>query len=319
MNVFSLDFVSWWKAASILLAGFFGILGLLTEFKDHSTKRINKWGMLSLIGILISTGSGIYSQFLETADQNKKRAEDARQALQLLRGNELALKSIERSLYLLDEPTVRAVFSVSCEGDVRSIKGEPAEDQRARTDRLRRFCRAAEPFKRPPYQEWPEKVWNLWPGGPQGYLGISLLIARKSQAQALEGELGDGASVVPLFGSPKMADWFMYFSAAHSPNAAAREMKLIRYSTLFGDNERALVSTDDEVRPSTNVNNGKLQSLLDLDDAYLYIVVDGTSLFRPDFIGLTFRNGRRLVFDASEFDILGDKTQYFRAKIKIER
>jgi hypothetical protein len=44
------------------------------------------------------------------------------------------------------------------------------------------------------------------------------------------------------------------------------------------------------MRPHTNVNNGKLQSLIDLDDAYLYIVIDGTSLFRPEFIQLTFRN-----------------------------
>jgi hypothetical protein len=96
-------------------------------------------------------------------------------------------------------------------------------------------------------------------------------------------------------------------------------MKLGRYSTLFGDNERPRIAPADAMRPDTNINNGKLQSLMDLDDAYLYIVLDGTSSFRPDFIKLTFRNGRHLLFEANDFELLGDKTQYFRAKIKIDR
>jgi hypothetical protein len=317
-NFLSLDFVSWWKAAAILLTGFFGILGLVTEFKDQSTKRITKWGKLALMGILVSTGFGTYSQLLETADQNKKRAEDTRQAFQLLQGNQRTLNAIERSLSLLDEPTVWAVFSVSCEGDVRQIKGEPAEEHRARSERTRRFCKAIEPFNaKSPHDEWPEQVWKLWPHGPQGYFSFSLLVSRQPQAQALESEIESAGFIAPLFGTPKTADWYMYFTTARSPNSA-KTMKLSRYSSLFGDNEKPRIAPVNEMKPDTNVNNGKLQSLMDLDDAYLYIVLDGTSFFRPNFIKLTFRNGRHLLFEANNFELLGDKTQYFRARIKID-
>jgi hypothetical protein len=320
-NFFSLDFVSWWKAAAILLTGFFGILGLVSEFKEQSTKKITKWGKLALVGILVSTGFGIYSQMLETAGQNEKRAEDARQALRLLESNQKTLDAIERSLSLLDEPAVWAVFSVSCEGDVRQPKGMSAEERRAQTDKICRFCKAIEPFnKKNPFGGWPEEVWKLWPGaGPQG-LGFSLLVSRQQQAKALEDEIDAGGALVPFLGTPKAADWFMYFVTERSPSSVSgTSVKLDRYSSIWGYNETPRVAPVADMKPSTNINNGKLQSLMDLDDTYLYIAVDGTSYFRPNFIKLTFRNGRHLSFDASAFELLGDKTQYFRAKIKVGR
>jgi hypothetical protein len=317
---FNLDFVSWWKAAAILLTAFFGILGLVTEFKDPSTKRITKWGKLALIGILVSAGFGVYSQLLEAAGQNEKRVEDARQALQLLRGNQQTLDAIERSLSLLDEPTVWAVFSVSCERDVPPLKVASAEEQRAQTDKNRRFCKAIEFFnKKDPADPWPEEVWKLWPGPGRQGLGFSLLVSRQQQTGGLEKEIDAGGGVFLLFGTPKAADWVMYFTTERSPNSANSSVKLERYSSIFGDNERPRIAPVAPMRPITNVNNGKLQSLIDLNDTYMYIVIDGTSYFRPDFIKLTFRNGRSLSFQASAFELLGDKNQYFRAKIKVER
>jgi hypothetical protein len=317
-NFFSLDFVSWWKAASILLTGFFGILGLVCEFKEQSTKRITKWGKLALVGILVSTGSGVYSQMLETAGQNEKRAEDTRQALQLLLGNQRTLNGIERSLSLLDEPTVWAAFSVSCEGDVRPLKVASAEEQRAQTDKRRRFCKAIEPFnnKKNQIDGWPEEVWKLLPR-PEGEFGFALLISRQQQAEALENEIDAGEALVPFLGTPEAADWFMYFVTGRSLNSISR-VKLDRYSGIF-DDERPRIAPVADMRPYKNVNNGKLKSFIDLDDTYLYIAVDGTSYFRPHLIRLTFRNGRTLSFEASAFELLGDKTQYFRAKIKVER
>lgn len=47
-----MDFVSVWKALSIVVTGAFGILGLLRDFKDKLTNKITSWGKVSLIGIL---------------------------------------------------------------------------------------------------------------------------------------------------------------------------------------------------------------------------------------------------------------------------
>jgi predicted RNA-binding protein YlqC (UPF0109 family) len=43
-----MDFVSVWKAFSIVLTGAFGVLGLLTEFKDKATNKITRWGRIAL-------------------------------------------------------------------------------------------------------------------------------------------------------------------------------------------------------------------------------------------------------------------------------
>jgi len=256
-HLLSVDFVSWWKAASILLTGFFGILGLLTEFKEQPTKTITKWGKLALIGIIVSTGFGIYSQLLETAGQNEKRAEDTRQALHLLWSNQQTLNAIERSLSLLDEPSVWAIFRVSCDGQARPTKVIPPEDQRSVTEKMERFCKAIELFNQKTsdeWNEWPEQIWKLWPNGPAGLFTFSILVSRQNQAHALESEL-DAAPVITFFGTPKTADWFMHFEMARSPNLTTT-VKFGRYHGLFGNLERVKIAPVSDLRPDTNGNNG---------------------------------------------------------------
>ena len=67
-----IDWVAAWKAGSILLTGGFGILGLFTEFKNKDSKKINKWGYVSLIGIVVSTVLGTAAQIKESDDDAKK-------------------------------------------------------------------------------------------------------------------------------------------------------------------------------------------------------------------------------------------------------
>jgi hypothetical protein len=67
-----MDFVSVWKASSIVLTGAFGVLGLLTEFKDKESRKITHWGYVSLAGILVSTILGAAAQIKESADDAEK-------------------------------------------------------------------------------------------------------------------------------------------------------------------------------------------------------------------------------------------------------
>jgi hypothetical protein len=79
------NFVPVWKATSIFFTGAFGILGLLKNFKekkrdpetDTTVERVTKWGWISLIGIILSTGLGIAAQRTEENSNRKKAAEDA--------------------------------------------------------------------------------------------------------------------------------------------------------------------------------------------------------------------------------------------------
>lgn len=71
------DFWDLWKSASIALTGLFGVLGLLTNYKDKDTGRLTGWGRLNLAGILLSATMGILSQWAEIQGKARTAAEAA--------------------------------------------------------------------------------------------------------------------------------------------------------------------------------------------------------------------------------------------------
>ena len=72
------------------MAGLFGILGLLTEYKDSTTHNVTKWGYFSLAGILISTFFGVIAQFIEVNDNISAAAKAEQRAELTLRETETA-------------------------------------------------------------------------------------------------------------------------------------------------------------------------------------------------------------------------------------
>lgn len=116
-----MDFPSAWKVISIALTGSFGILGLVTEFKDPATKRLTIWGAISLAGILLSSALGIIAQVSEisaqqlvTAEQQQRIAEDTRQNLDISRRTNESVVSLRRLMSPVDPPTIRVALSSSC-------------------------------------------------------------------------------------------------------------------------------------------------------------------------------------------------------------
>jgi len=106
-TLMKIDFVGTWKATSVALAGAFGILGLLTEFRNKQTKKITKWGWISLAGIVISSVFGVAAQIKESVDDSKK-------ASVLVKKTDKTLNETERALYRLEDPTVTLMFDVPC-------------------------------------------------------------------------------------------------------------------------------------------------------------------------------------------------------------
>ncbi len=74
-----MDFVTAWKASSIVLTGAFGILGLVKDFKDKKTNKVTIWGYISLCGILVSTAFGVIAQLKESSDTDRAKQATARQ------------------------------------------------------------------------------------------------------------------------------------------------------------------------------------------------------------------------------------------------
>jgi hypothetical protein len=99
-----MDFVSIWKAVSILLTGFFGGLALLTDFKDKNSNRITPWGYVSLFGIVSSTAFGVAAQLKETNDQAKEQQATLNRTLALVKNTQESVLNIKRVLSAIDEP-----------------------------------------------------------------------------------------------------------------------------------------------------------------------------------------------------------------------
>lgn len=101
-----MDFISIWKTSSIVLTGAFGVLGLLTEFKDKN-RKITKWGRVSLLGIVITTFFGVAAQIKQSAD-------DAHKARILAQKSEETLTSMDRALSPIDGSSVTIDFETEC-------------------------------------------------------------------------------------------------------------------------------------------------------------------------------------------------------------
>jgi hypothetical protein len=146
-----MDFVTAWKASSIVLTGAFGVLGLLTEFREKDTKTITKWGYFSLGGILIST-------VLSTVAQLKESSDDAKKSYDLARESDRTLNDIERALFPMTDPVLSARFTVSC--DVDSSTKKFCANRRAAAQRVG--------------GEWIKDMFNTWPSGQPADIALIL-------------------------------------------------------------------------------------------------------------------------------------------------
>jgi hypothetical protein len=119
-EILAMEFVALWKAASIVVTGFFGMLALLTEFKNKETNKITAWGYISVIGILASTGFGTVAQLKENSEQEFLRQKVADQTLALLKNTDRAVSDIQRILTSIDEPILSVTIKMPC-ADVAEI------------------------------------------------------------------------------------------------------------------------------------------------------------------------------------------------------
>jgi hypothetical protein len=126
-----MDIVSGWKSVSIALTGVFGILGLLTEFKNKDTKKITGWGWVSLTGIVLSSVCGVAVQRKETIDASKRAADNLNRAVTTLQNTSQTVTSMNRFMATLVGATVDVDYSLDCALKLSEpCGGTPASQER---------------------------------------------------------------------------------------------------------------------------------------------------------------------------------------------
>jgi hypothetical protein len=91
------------KVIGTVLTGAFGLLGLLTEFRDSVTKKITRWGRYALIGILASTSTALISQVLEFSKATRDAQAATRLAQAQITKSNAILNEVERTLKPLQD------------------------------------------------------------------------------------------------------------------------------------------------------------------------------------------------------------------------
>lgn len=95
------------KALGITATAGFGVVGMLTDFRDKTTQRVTRWGRVALFG---AATSAVISLVIHGAEVWKSRSEAAASAAktqaELVRSNEL-LTQVSRTLERVDPEQIR--------------------------------------------------------------------------------------------------------------------------------------------------------------------------------------------------------------------
>jgi hypothetical protein len=95
-----LDFL---KVAGGILTGAFGVLGLLTEYKDKVTNKVTTWGWIALLGIVISTVIGLSATVLDNKLAALAEAKRRTETNQLLAQTGKTLSAADATIQALSE------------------------------------------------------------------------------------------------------------------------------------------------------------------------------------------------------------------------
>lgn len=108
------NFVAWWKAASIVVAGILGVLGYLSDFRDGTTREITRRGWVLLSLVVIATLFGVAAQIVETHDNAKAERKAIEATLRIVQNTSETVTSLNRVMSNFVDAKVDVTFSTDC-------------------------------------------------------------------------------------------------------------------------------------------------------------------------------------------------------------
>jgi hypothetical protein len=108
------------KIIGTALSGAFGLLGLLTDYRDQVTKRITRWGKIAFFGIVISTVVALVSQSLESAKQTRDAKAAAAVSEKQIEKSDAILHAVDRTIDPLTDIYVTSWLTVPLDDPVMS-------------------------------------------------------------------------------------------------------------------------------------------------------------------------------------------------------
>jgi hypothetical protein len=158
---YDFGFVEWWKAIAVILTGVFAFLALTKENKNNETKRLTKWGKISIFGIVVSSVGGLLAQITESSNQANVERKRHAEIVSILSDQARLLRPLK-----IDK--VYGEFTIPC---------MPAYSN---------FCDEVRAFRRSnPSGIMPITLFDRFPGGRTAIILLSLRIfSNQSEAEA---------------------------------------------------------------------------------------------------------------------------------------
>jgi hypothetical protein len=102
-----MEFLYYWKLASIVLTGVFAIYGLVANFRDPDTKKITPHGKIATAGLILSVFGGFIAQIQDNQTQIRNREIFEERTTDIL-------KQIRRSLTSIGRPEFEIELKIQC-------------------------------------------------------------------------------------------------------------------------------------------------------------------------------------------------------------
>lgn len=250
------EFDEIWKAVSIVLTGAFGILGLVTEFKNKHTKQITKWGWISLWGIVASSVFGVTAQVIESRST-------AEESLRLAQKADLTLNQIERGISTINDPKITLQMTMDCA-----------------SERFKEFCRNISLDTDVTHYE------QYWPVSAFKAISIcfSFFLSEKESDEWLNRKLGDKPRRTYSFGDLDLCTRFVPIDKGDDKPQTFHVLRTTTEVVVSMGNYSPIIQGD-----------GKLRSTLDFAGATLILFsaedFDGLT---PTFVRVDNKDGQSI-------------------------
>ncbi|EDZ97570.1 hypothetical protein BH160DRAFT_7127 [Burkholderia sp. H160] len=206
-----MNFFSYWKEISIVLAAVFALCGALADVRDKRTNKITPWGRWFFALTVLSMFAGVYSQWLDDDQARVRNNQTQAYMVRLLQSEEKNIRDLSRILQPIDVQSVLISLAIRCD-----------------ESRFDRFCGAARTLAkkqnkfahRAPdsFSAIDDIDWDLWPNGD---LHSSIFIYFFSGDRKIDKYISNDCAMCS-----QTADLYLAFSSASQAG-------LMNYITVF--------------------------------------------------------------------------------------
>jgi hypothetical protein len=102
-----MDFLDYWKVASVVLTAGFTFYGIVAIFRDPDTKKLTRHGTIAAAGLVLSVCGGVVAQIQDNRNQTRNRERFEERTTDILH-------QLQRTLTGMGRPEFEIPLKIQC-------------------------------------------------------------------------------------------------------------------------------------------------------------------------------------------------------------